>query len=82
MKSDDANAATVLNAIRAAARGEAILHPRIAQRLMAEVSAPKETQNPAAKLTEREMEVLQLIAQGLVGVHLTVVKRPTGQPGT
>ncbi len=61
----DADAATVLRAIQAAARGEATLHPRIAQRLMAEVSAPKEEHNAAAELTEREMEVLQLIAQGL-----------------
>jgi NarL family two-component system response regulator LiaR len=58
----DADAETVLHAIHAAARGEAILHPRIAQRLMAEVTAP--ARDPAAALTAREMEVLQLIAQG------------------
>jgi len=40
------------------------LHPRIAQRLMAEVTAPTRGQDPAAALTAREMEVLQLIAQG------------------
>jgi NarL family two-component system response regulator LiaR len=60
----DADAETVLNAIHAASRGEAILHPRIAQRLMAEVTAPTQRRDPAAGLTEREMEVLQLIAQG------------------
>jgi NarL family two-component system response regulator LiaR len=59
----DADAETVLHAVHAAARGEAILHPRIAQRLMAEVTAPR-GQDPAAALTAREMEVLQLIAQG------------------
>jgi NarL family two-component system response regulator LiaR len=62
----DADAETVLHAIHAAGRGEAILHPRIAQRLMAEVTAPASTQDhdPAAGLTPREMEVLRLVAQG------------------
>jgi NarL family two-component system response regulator LiaR len=60
----DADAETVLHAIHAASRGEAILHPRIAQRLMTEVTAPTRRQDPAAALTAREMEVLQLIAQG------------------
>ena len=60
----DAGAETVLRAIRSASRGEATLHPRIAQRLMAEVTAPTQGQDPAAGLTAREMEVLQLIAQG------------------
>ena len=60
----DADAETVLRAICAASRGEATLHPRIAQRLMAEVSAPAQGRDPAAGLTAREMEVLQLIAQG------------------
>ena len=61
----DADAETVLEAIDAAGRGEAILHPRIAQRLMAEVTAPKQTRDPGADLTARELEVLKLIAQGL-----------------
>ena len=60
----DADAETVLHAIHAAGRGEAILHPRIAQRLMAEVTAPAKGRDSAADLTAREMEVLRLIAQG------------------
>lgn len=62
----DADAETVLAAIQAASRGEATLHPRIARRLMAEVAAPPLSGqlDPAAGLTPREMEVLQLIAQG------------------
>ena len=60
----DADAETVLHAIYAASRGEASLHPRIAQRLMSEVTAPTRAQDPAAALTAREMEVLQLVAQG------------------
>lgn len=60
----DADADTVLDAIYAAARGEAVLHPRIARRLMAEVASPPKDRDPAAELTPREIEVLQLIAQG------------------
>jgi NarL family two-component system response regulator LiaR len=66
----DADAETVLEAIDAAGRGEAILHPRIAQRLMAEVTAPKQTRDPGADLTAREMEVLKLIAQGLTNADI------------
>jgi NarL family two-component system response regulator LiaR len=62
----DADAETVLNAIFAAYRGEAILHPRVARRLMAEVAAPPPAgkRDPAAGLTARKMEVLRLVAQG------------------
>jgi NarL family two-component system response regulator LiaR len=61
----DADAETVLRAILSADRGEAILHPRIARRLMEEVASPAHGQDPAAKLTAREMEVLHLVAQGM-----------------
>lgn len=60
----DADAETVLDAIDAASRGESILHPRIAQRLMAEVRSPLLQEDPLSDLTEREVEVLQQIAQG------------------
>jgi NarL family two-component system response regulator LiaR len=60
----DADADTVLDAVQSAHRGEPVLHPRIARRLMAEVSIPPKERDPAAELTPREMEVLQLIAQG------------------
>ncbi len=51
----------VLDAVRAAARHEARLHPRIAKRLMEEISGDA----PALEsLTPRELEVLKLIAQG------------------
>jgi len=66
----DADGETVLNAIYAASRGEAILHSRIAQRLMAEVTAPTQQRDPTAGLTEREMEVLRLIAQGRANAEI------------
>jgi NarL family two-component system response regulator LiaR len=75
----DADAETVLHAIHAASQGEATLHPRIARRLMAEVTAPTQGRDPAADLTSREMEVLQLIAQGRtnaeIGAELVITER-------
>lgn len=56
----------VAEAIRRAARGEATLHPRVAARVIQEVQGVKpDSPNPFTELTEREMEVLQLIAKGL-----------------
>ncbi|MGB0387615.1 MAG: response regulator [Ardenticatenaceae bacterium] len=52
----------VVDAIRAAARGEARLHSRIAGRLMQEVAGSRPSVDI---LTPRELEVLKLIAQGL-----------------
>ncbi len=66
----DTDAETVLHAVRSASRREAILHPQIAQRLMAEVSAPTQGQDPGTELTGREMEVLRLIAQGLSNAEI------------
>ena len=75
----DADADTVLNAIYAASRGEAILHPCIAQRLMAEVTAPTQGHDPTTGLTAREMEVLRLFAQGRtnaeIGAELFITER-------
>ncbi len=66
----DADGEMVLDAIHAAGRGEASLHPRIAQRLMDEVTAPARGRDPTAGLTAREMEVLRLIAQGLTNAEI------------
>jgi DNA-binding NarL/FixJ family response regulator len=56
----DAKADELCRAIRAAAAGQVQLSPKAAERLMREVRAPE---SPEA-LTERETEVLRLIAQG------------------
>ena len=75
----DADAETVLDAITAASKGEPILHPRIAQRLMAEVRSPLQQDDVLADLTDRETEVLQQIAQGKsnaeIAVALTITER-------
>lgn len=52
----------VVEAVRAAAVGEARLHPRIARRLMEEISGSRPQPDV---LTARELEVLRLVADGL-----------------
>ena len=61
----DVKATELVEAIRRAARGEATLHPKIAARVIKSFRslAPEEL-NPYIALTEREMEVLKLIANG------------------
>lgn len=51
-------------AIHAAQRNEAVLHPDVAVRLMQEFSTPRPADAPVEQLTERELDVLRLIAQG------------------
>jgi NarL family two-component system response regulator LiaR len=61
----DVKAAELVEAIHRAARGEATLHPRVAARLVKEFqSEDLTTASPYAVLTDREMEVLGLIAKG------------------
>jgi two-component system, NarL family, response regulator LiaR len=53
-------------AVRKAALGEAILDPKVASRLVQAIQNPPEDQsNPYTELSERELEVLLLIAEGL-----------------
>jgi NarL family two-component system response regulator LiaR len=61
----DVKARELVDAIRRAARGEATLHPRIAARVIKEFRSgdPGRT-SPFTVLTEREMEVLKLLARG------------------
>ncbi len=51
-------------AIRTVNRGEGLLHPRIASKLMHEFAGEQERTDTIEALTEREMDVLRLIAQG------------------
>ncbi len=55
----------LVEAVRQAAMGEAVLHPRVAARVVQELHGSRqENVNPFTELSEREMEVLQLIAAG------------------
>jgi NarL family two-component system response regulator LiaR len=52
--------------IRRAVRGEATLHPRVASRVIQELHGSRTQElNPFTELTNRELEVLKLIAKGL-----------------
>ena len=55
----------LVEAIRAAYRGEARLHPSVARKLMDRVSAKPAASPPGDDLTGRELDVLQQVAQGL-----------------
>jgi DNA-binding NarL/FixJ family response regulator len=55
----DAEPQVLLDAVAAAARGETVLAPQVATRLMARV------REPASDLSSRELEVVRLVADGL-----------------
>ena len=60
----DADGEALLQAIHSAYQGEMPLHPRIARYLFKSIGKDF-TENNFETLTEREVEVLQLVAQGL-----------------
>jgi NarL family two-component system response regulator LiaR len=61
----DSSPQELLQAIQNVYRGEASLHPTIARKLMRELSQPPSLPPTTDPLTEREVEVLRLVAQGL-----------------
>ncbi|HET8630130.1 MAG TPA: response regulator transcription factor [Thermomicrobiales bacterium] len=60
----DAAAGELVRAIEAVARGEVYLSPAVARRLMTQARQGREREHFAALLTEREREVLALLAGG------------------
>jgi DNA-binding NarL/FixJ family response regulator len=66
----DAPSDKLFEAIRAAARGESFLQPSVASKVVAEFTrlarqAPSREETLVEPLSEREIEVLRLVAQGL-----------------
>jgi NarL family two-component system response regulator LiaR len=63
----DAPIDQIIEGIRATARGESLISPRIASRLIRSIREPDEFQaDPLpAEITPRELEVLELVAQGM-----------------
>ncbi|MBP7691304.1 MAG: response regulator transcription factor [Anaerolineales bacterium] len=62
----DSTPQELVRAIRSVHQGEASLHPTIARKLIRELAPPPPGHQPAVDpLTEREIEVLRWVAQGL-----------------
>jgi DNA-binding NarL/FixJ family response regulator len=70
----DARPEDILNAVRVVAAGEALLAPSVTRRLIERFAAqPSTARHPStalAQLTEREAEVLALVAQGLSNAEI------------
>jgi NarL family two-component system response regulator LiaR len=61
----DSSSQALLQAIRDVNRGESSLHPAIARKLIEELNRPSDLSSAQELLTEREVEVLSLVARGL-----------------
>jgi NarL family two-component system response regulator LiaR len=63
----------LVEAIRAVHAGESILHPAIARKIVNRFASPRETSEDgieADQLSEREMEVLKLAAEGMTNMEI------------
>ena len=60
----DVSPPELAKAIRMAMHGEPLLHPEVARRLMEQVAHPTAQAESIGRLTQREVEVLRLIANG------------------
>lgn len=61
----DSTPQDLVDAIRQVRRGEVSLHPTIARKVLRELAQPASQSQEVDPLTERELEVLKLIARGL-----------------
>ena len=61
----DSSPTELVRAVRDVYEGELALHPAIARKLLSSSEQPSETQTYYDSLTKREVEILQLLAQGL-----------------
>ncbi|MBI3967108.1 MAG: response regulator transcription factor [Chloroflexi bacterium] len=66
----DSSPQELLLAIRNVARGESSLHPAIARKVLRELHGPANLPPAVEPLSERELEVLNLIARGLSNQEL------------
>jgi NarL family two-component system response regulator LiaR len=61
----DSSPEELIDAIRQVYRGESSLHPTIARKVLQELSHPSKEPPTPDPLTQRELDVLQLVAQGI-----------------
>lgn len=66
----DSSPEQLVQAIHDIYRGESSLHPTIALKLIREISRPADLPPTEDPLTEREVEVLKLVAQGLTNQEI------------
>jgi len=66
----DSSAEYLLEAIRTVVRGESVLHPTIARKLMQEIKKPPKLPPTAEPLTPREVQVLGCLAQGMANSQI------------
>ncbi|MFP4436629.1 MAG: response regulator [Chloroflexaceae bacterium] len=60
----------LIQAIRDVHNGESALHPTIARKVLREINRPPDLPPAEHPLTERELEVLQLVAQGMTNQEI------------
>jgi two-component system, NarL family, response regulator LiaR len=66
----DSSPEQLLRAIRDVHRGEPSLHPTIALKMIRELERPSSQDRSESPLTEREIQVLKLVAQGLTNQEI------------
>lgn len=66
----DSSAEYLLDAIRTVSRGESVLHPTIARKLMQEIKQPLKLPPTTEPLTPREVQVLGYLAQGMANSQI------------
>jgi DNA-binding NarL/FixJ family response regulator len=78
----DADEEEMVRAIRAVGRGEAIFSPNVAERVLAFFASPKAPPQVFPTLTDREREILNLIAEGYpnpsIAKHLHLSTKTVG----
>lgn len=67
----DVGSGELVEIVRKAARNEAVMHPHVAARVMQELrAAPRANGLLSSELSERELEVLRLIAEGCANTEI------------